>query len=444
MRLTTLLLPALAASTSGSVVVIPGGGDPKPYTGPAGLTSEDDLYRQSALNEFYNNTAKLIMSSHSAPYLTTDPRNKNLNLSNSTPGLRPSGDSFVRGAIQAWGEHLHLVIRPEEVWFTILVQMNFYMNRHAEEIRNLFVDHQGQKEILVEDFTWHSILIRFQDEIQNRVKTPWLLDWIQPDFSTTTDNDRMTANILMMGLTKAYFKYSGRQVCGLPSVTLLGEQSDWEKLLAKLDHLADFGKEPTEYRERLKPILSRFVSTFKDPDSQETRDFWNRIVSARAEHFCGAPPVYVSGWITGFWYWNDNGSPFARAGTNGLNMDGVAYPSLDLEFVPVGYARAPFIMKDWDGMDDFPAYVAAGTLGKQITTGPPEGYKEALQRTGGNLTLAEDVGIHGTLRPLSGWMLYGPVDHNATNSRWVGEEELMDLPWHARKFMEGDTCGVRN
>jgi hypothetical protein len=424
----------LAATASAGVVIIPGGGDPKPYTGPAAVTSEDPYFRESAPNEFRNNSAHLIMTSLSVT-----------NMSN-VPGLRPSGDSFIRGAIQAWGEHLHLVIRPDEVWFTILVQMNFYMLSHAEEIRSLFVDHQGQEEILIKDFTWYDILIRFKDEIQKRVKTPWLLDWITPSFSTTTDSDIMTANILMMGLTKAYFKFIGKQVCGLPSVTLLGTQSDWEKLLAKLDRLPEFGAEPAAYKARLQPILSRFVSSFKDPDSPATKLFWNQIVSGHAAHVCGDPPIYVSGWITGFFYWNDNGGPFARSSRVGyesaLTLDGIKYPVLDLTLAPVGYARAPFVMLDWEGMEKFPAYVAAGTLGKQITQGPPEGYKEALERAGESVALADDKAAHGTLRPLSGWMLYGPLDHNTTLTKYGEEGEWLDVLFSAKRYMTGETCGA--
>jgi hypothetical protein len=438
MLLSTLVL---AATASAAVVVIPGGGDPKPYSGLAGISSEDAYFRESAPNAFFNNSAKLIMSSLSATNMS------------SAPGLHPSGDSFIRGAIQAWGEHLHLVIRPDEVWFTILVQMNFYMLSHAEEIRDLFVDHQGQETILIKDFTWHAILLRFQDEIQARVKTPWLRDWITPNFTTTTPSDLMTANILMMGLTKAYFKYTGKLVCGLPSVTLLGTQEDWAALLSKLNHLPAFGPEPAEYAARLRPILTRFVSTFTYPDATNIRQFWNQIVSAQATHICGEPPVYISGWIAGFYYWNDNGRPYARpAGNNtrrgtGLTLDDIEYPFLDMETAPVGYARAPFEMLDYGGVDKFPAYVAAGTLGKQITVGPPEGYEEAVRRTGGGdggLAAAADASLHGMLQPLSGWMLYGPVDHdlNVTASQWQMEEELFEVLGSARRFMTGETCGL--
>ncbi|KAL2149110.1 hypothetical protein VTH82DRAFT_8458 [Thermothelomyces myriococcoides] len=434
--LSRLLLTATTAAAA--VVVIPGGAEPKPYTGPAAVVSEDDYFRMSAPFEFFNNSAELILTSLSPSAADLTPET----------GLQPSVDSFIRGAIQAWGEHLHLVVRPDEVWLTILVQMNFYMIKHAEELRELFVDHEGQEEIFVKDFNWYDILFQFKDEIQKRVKTDWLLDWIIPDFSTTTESDVMTANVLMMGLTQAYFKYVGKQVCGLPSVTLLGEREDWEKLLARLDRLPDFGPDPADYAERLRPVLKRMVATFDAPDAPETRLFWNQIVNARAGVVCGNPPVFISGWITAFYYWNDAGNPFARTKdgnyTSGLQLDGIDYPVLDLDFAPLGYARVPFIMKDYGGRDEFPAYVAAGTLGKQITQGFPEGYEEALERLGDPEEKARAAaGEHATLRPLSGWMLYGPLEHSDTRPRPnIEDTEIADILYYTWRYMPEDVCGV--
>ena len=53
--------------------------------------------------------------------------------------LLPSSNSFIRSAIEAWGRHSHLVIRPDDMWFAILVQMNFFMERNAEKLRHMFV-----------------------------------------------------------------------------------------------------------------------------------------------------------------------------------------------------------------------------------------------------------------------------------------------------------------
>jgi len=408
---------------SASVVIIPGAA-PRAFSprGFAAATSEDALFRASAFNELRDPAVRVILSSHSST-----------NFSAGSPAIYPSGESFFRGVLQAWGEHLHLVIRPDEVWFTILIQMNFYMGSHAESLRDLFVSHQGQQEIHIEDNTWYSVLRRFQYEIQARVKTDWLLSWITPNFTTTTESDVMTSNVLMMGLMKAYFKYSGGITCGLPSVTLLGELSDWKALVAKLDRLPAFGQEPEWYSRRLRPVLSRFVTSFQDPDSPETRLFWNSIVKAWGATECGAPPVWITGWITAFFFWDSQGDLF-RGDASNLTLDGVRYLGLDLRTVPVGFAGAPFLMRDYGGMSEFPGYVSAGTMGKRITPGAPEGYADALRRAKGDEAWINDTSTHSTLQPMSGWMLYGPVPSNRTSSPLQLEPELGQI------FPAGKRC----
>ncbi|KAK1832575.1 hypothetical protein QBC39DRAFT_404424 [Podospora conica] len=422
----TTAAAALASPALGSIVILPGGA-PKPFQSRrAPATNAQAFFNGSAINEFTGTSAKVLMSSF-------DPA--------TSTSTYPSGDSFVRGAIQAWGEHLHLVIRPEEVWFTILAQLNFYMNANAESVRSLFVSHAGQETIKIEDFTWHAVLSRFSGEIQARVKTPWLLSFVHPNFTTTTDSDRMTANILMMGLTKAFFKFEGGIICGLPSVTLLGTEADWAALLARLDRLPEFGPDPAAYAARLRPILTRFVRSFAAPDAPETKAFWNNIVIAQEGRICGSPPVSISGWITGFFYWRDDGAPYARQAGGDLVLDGVAYPLLDMTKLPVGYARAPFTMLDYNGTARFEAYVAAGTMGKEIKEGWPEGYEAAVKRGGGKAVLGARSG-HATLRPLSSWVLYGPVPHAKERGGWVGEEDLNDGVTSLRGGLQRGECLV--
>ncbi|KAK4118863.1 hypothetical protein N657DRAFT_684892 [Parathielavia appendiculata] len=399
---------ALAGLATASVVILPGG-TPKPLVLPAKPVTATDyvsILRNSAASEFPNSTVQIILSTYDGTLEANGAKTANAS------DIFPSSDSFVRGAIQAWGEHLHLEIRPDEVWFTILTQLNFYMEAHAESVRDVFVRHAGQETILVEDLTWTAVLWRFKEEIQKRVKTPWLLDWIVPNFSTTTADDVMTANILMMGLMKAYFKYEGAIICGLPSVTLLGEKEDWEKLLARLGRLTEFGAEPDEYRARLEPILRRFVRSFDEPDSNEIQNFWSQIVFAESPMMCGAAPLELSGWITGFLFWSVEGErlkEFGRGGPTSLVLDKVSYGWHDIRKLPVGYAKAPFTMHDFGNMERFPAYVAAGTLGKRMVSGPPAGYAAALKRAGKDTSLATNTSAHGTIRPLSAWMLYGPL-----------------------------------
>jgi len=364
------------------------------------------LFKESCPDEFNTYTnASVLFSSHSNA------------ISQVGSSVYPTSDGFIRGTIDAWAQHQHLVLRPEEVWFEILAQMNFYMSANSEAIRNLFVDFQGQEEILIEDYTWELVLGRFKYEIQKRVKTDWLLDWIMPNFTTTTETDVMTANVLMMGLMKGYFRYVGREVCGLPSVTLEGSRADWEKLLKKLERLVDFGADPLAYSQQLRPILSRFVKTFDSPDDPEIRTFWNSIMHAEPNRSCGAPPYSLNGWLMGFFYWDSVGKPLSKSPSGGLALDGVNYARRLVDSLPVGYAQAPFTMLDYPdrGTPRFEAYVLAGNVGKQFIKGLPDGYAEALHRFNGSTV---DTSLpHGILKPLSGWMIYGPGSHNVTVKR---------------------------
>jgi hypothetical protein len=71
--------------------------------------------------------------------------------------------------------------------------------------------------------------------IANNIKDPSFREWILPSFTTTTKCDQAVASILMMSVMQKYFTYACGVCCELPSVTLLGEKKDWEKLEQKLE-----------------------------------------------------------------------------------------------------------------------------------------------------------------------------------------------------------------
>lgn len=61
-----------------------------------------------------------------------------------------ASNGFVDTAVKAYNQHHHLILRPEDVWFSVLVQLNIYINEHAEELRSMLVAHQGQKKMVLE------------------------------------------------------------------------------------------------------------------------------------------------------------------------------------------------------------------------------------------------------------------------------------------------------
>jgi len=187
-----------------------------------------------------------------------------------------SQDSFVRGSIDAGVQHQHLEIRPENVWLMILTQMNFYLRKYGnnKEIRDKFVNLQH------DNGPFH-VMMFFQPEIpfeiliRQRNRTDWLIDWIQPKFTTSTKIDDVTAYLLMMASSTPTSEEVAFLTCEarIPSITLLGTQNDWELLLLKLNRLREFGVESAMYSNNLRPILSRFVATFQDPNNHDIRQF---------------------------------------------------------------------------------------------------------------------------------------------------------------------------
>ncbi|KAF4772239.1 hypothetical protein HAV15_011253 [Penicillium sp. str.  len=179
--------------------------------------------------------------------------------------ISPSTHGFVRAVWHAYSDHHNLILRPEDVWFSILVQLSFYIQAHSEELREHFVEHEGQKHIkVIEAGTIGSVdvgqlAVQLTGLIQQNVVDPELRDWIMPSFSTTTTTDEIVAAVIMMGTMQKYFSYEMEMTCGIP-----------------IDKISTLGEEPTHFASLLKPVLEKFVASFDDSFPDVT-DFWNQM-----------------------------------------------------------------------------------------------------------------------------------------------------------------------
>ena len=334
--------------------------------------------------------------------------------------LYPSGNGFVRAAIAAYCYHHHLTLRPEDIWFAILTQLSLHINAHAEELRSFFVAHEGQKELWIEGGgTIHSADFRAMSQkmsklMSTQVVDPELHSWIMPDFSTTTENDQIVASIIMMGAMQKYFSYGFSLLCGIPSVTLLGIRADWEEMLRRLEKLPNLGPEPAQFYTLLKPILTRFVSSFDLPDSPETKDFWRKI----ADQSGGSGPTYVSGWITAFCFWDQDGKSLyaptgespSRSITDHL-LDDLLYHRVKLDDIPFGHLSVP--VKVDDNGTPYETIMVAGSMGIRIRSS-----EEAL--AGFNTPQAPLY--LDSLQPESGWIMFEAVGKTEGSEKTKGEQ----------------------
>ena len=311
--------------------------------------------------------------------------------SQSSSKIYPSSNGFVHAAIKAYSNHHHLNIRPEDVWFAIIAQLSFYINRHAEELRGKFVAFEGKKELTVIAFgdrysvDFGALAQALTLEIEKNVVDPKLREWCMPAFSTTTESDKIVASILLMGVVQKYFDFKCCLACGLPSVTLLGEKADWTLILTRLDKLTTFGAETSQFATLLKPVVSRFIKSFDAPTSPETVSFWQRIAHKSSG---GSGPTYYSGWITAFCFWDKNGecmysrpSPKANIkfltdpwnndwSSQYLRLDEVIYHQVESDDVPPGFSTVP-VKVDNNGIL-FDSLMVAGSVGMQCSSSGEE------------------------------------------------------------------------
>ena len=134
-------------------------------------------------------------------------------------------------------------------------------------------------------------------------------DCTRPDYMFDSDDEHSQSVCVMLLILPhhliecpfRYFEFYCGITCGIPSVTLEGEKSDWERILIRLNRLYELGDQPSVWAEMLRPILRRFVSAF---DGAPDRTFWSHV-ACRSDEMCG--PEELSGWITAFCVWSPKG-----------------------------------------------------------------------------------------------------------------------------------------
>ena len=310
----------------------------------------------------------------------------------------PSDNGFVHAAVTAYNNHHHLVIRPDDVWLCILTQFSLYVNANAEELRHVFVAHEGKKELQVSaggsryTVNFGALAEQMTELIQKNVLDPSLREWILPDFTTTTVNDRVVSSVVMMATMKAYFDYKFSLMCGLPAVTLLGEKKDWEKLRAKIEKLPSFGEDTKQWYTLLKPVLTHFVAGFDQPESQGNKDFWQKIAHSEGG---GSGPTYLSGWITAFCFFDDKGKTmWTKDGSEGLVLEGARFHRVDTGDIPPAYAEVDVLLDD--NGQEFKTLMVAGLVGMAVTDS--------------EVKRPDHSGKNDTIQPVSGWWIFDKIN----------------------------------
>ncbi|KAK0761500.1 hypothetical protein N5P37_006452 [Trichoderma harzianum] len=281
------------------------------------------------------------------------------------------GNGFVEGIIRAFNQNLDLVIRPEDVWQAIISQLSLFIHgaENAELLHNTFYP---SKEKVTLDLASHSKLNSnmvargFASRIPAEVADPMLHARMLQLFSRTTYHDEAVAAFSTMGTMQKHSEYGAMIGGSFPSVTLQGTPNDWKLLNAQVNKLKKYER-CKDWVRLLLPIMRYMRKTFDEPDSQEVKDFWLRVDGDDTD--MSGDPCKISGWITAFAYFKDDGNVAKDYSGKRLKLDEVFYPVLHPKDIPSSLALIPITILDFEaGVQRFCTAVA-GTIGMSISDG---------------------------------------------------------------------------
>eukprot|EP00211_Chloroparvula_japonica_P005894 CAMPEP_0119135082 /NCGR_PEP_ID=MMETSP1310-20130426/18614_1 /TAXON_ID=464262 /ORGANISM="Genus nov. species nov., Strain RCC2339" /LENGTH=345 /DNA_ID=CAMNT_0007125937 /DNA_START=64 /DNA_END=1098 /DNA_ORIENTATION=- len=238
---------------------------------------------------------------------------------------------LVSAALFSYSYHYNLVIKPDDVWIEIITSLSGYIDRHAEEMRQIFVGHDGSPDLEARGFgniytaNYESLVDQIVEQIDSATKDD-IKSWLECNFTTTTPVTRHVSKLLTMGTMKNYFRYKFILMCGLPSVTLEGTKEDWQEILNRIERMRLWDqKELLDWTTVLEFVLQKFVDAF---DGKINTSWWNSITT-RKEGESG--PTFIEGWILSF-------MPFDYKGSYQLNdldtiLSSNVYGRLDVQDV---------------------------------------------------------------------------------------------------------------
>jgi hypothetical protein len=283
---------------------------------------------------------------------------------------------FIAAVTSAFKDHYPLSLRPQHFWLLILQGIAIHVDQNAEELRSKWVAHEGKKtlEVRCDEFSlgtpnnWESVVEGKPDSFSIQIDkntNPSVMENLVPKFSDTSAIENIAIKITVMDICKNYFSYKCSTMCGFPSITLEGTESDWLLLITNAESLirsqctkkfADF------WLPSLIPLLKKIHSEYCAGSKNKTIDskFWNSMCKRGGTNGSGAR-TWFNGWFNIFFPFIENHinrycEPYSPS--NGYVKEGLVWDKKygmfggnqpngvqgpDCEDFPNGLGRAPVI-----------------------------------------------------------------------------------------------------
>lgn len=276
-------------------------------------------------------------------------------------------NGFLKAIHEAYANHYPLTLSPDDIWLAIAQGFSYHVNANAEQLRKSFVKHEGKATIKVrrDSFTkgsptndWPGCFSEFSQCIAGYIGQD-KRDLLVSDFSTSTLLHHAVSEVTLMNTLKAYFDYVVETRCGIPTITLTGTESDWERIIWKTTALLPFQCEA--WVRNLLQVLNKFTLAFK---GEADPSFWTNLYKIEGPR--GSGGTSISGWVNVFFpYLNNWSSPgeFSRPNQTAITQifDRGRGPGSAPDQFPLGITSTPFI---WEYLETtIPMQFLAGFIG---------------------------------------------------------------------------------
>ncbi|NUR24478.1 MAG: DUF4419 domain-containing protein, partial [Catenulispora sp.] len=260
-----------------------------------------------------------------------------------------------------------------------------HVRLHEEDLRTRLVGHEGRKRLAItldgvprDAADWQDAVEAWHRRLSGEIAGA---EWFACDFTTSTEADRVAAQIVMMDAYAPYFAYWAVSVCGIPSITLTGTVVDWQRIRDRVEFVRGFGLDA--WCRSLEPILDQFV---RAAAGNVDTGFWRRVYNP-VDAYGGE---VVTGWAARFY-------PYLTS------ADSRDYPNplLDLPIdEPRGItaARGDFYNGPGIGTDGVPATLSRVRVTLEDQT---SGRTQTVELHAGLIGVVH--GPEGALCPTAGW-----------------------------------------
>lgn len=218
---------------------------------------------------------------------------------------------LMSAIVACYNNHWVLITSPEHWWSVVNLRIAAAIDAHGDcdEVRKILVNHRGKKHLNIEvgptlsniDYSW--LFNQFSSEITRNINIPNYVKFMEANFSTTTQEQRIISQVTLMASLKKYFSYGFSAKCGIPGLEMKGNEEDWKMLINKFNRLEETLK-PIMQILKLKAwftstkiIFDKLLESYKGkPDTE----WWSHILcwnetygSGKRDHWDGWFPEFL-------------------------------------------------------------------------------------------------------------------------------------------------------